>query len=273
MDTSAIVMGFQYDHYSTSEAQNTLVHLLGMMRIEEFKNFTELGVIKALKYHTIAGHTSPMRFHSVLQSARQDWAKKLVHQKTEFVDTLKIFGVDVKIGSKQAKDGRKRHSRSRGMLGIALSPHVVINLKPIGDRWRNPSSLYAGVEDLRELLHKVKHRKLDGNIVQKHGGSKQVGFKQLGPGVETGVHEVSNNDTAVAQRRLEDQQPEEKTNTDCLVKEQEKEYQTGWKIKTGNVLDFFNQRSTQQCTGSMQVLYGFEFEVEPLGDHTFEVEP
>ncbi|GJU08026.1 retrovirus-related pol polyprotein from transposon TNT 1-94 [Tanacetum coccineum] len=33
---------------------------------------------------------------------------------------------------------------------------------------------------------------------------------------------VSNDDTAVAQRRLEDKQPEEKTNTDCLVKEQEK---------------------------------------------------
>ncbi|GKB33321.1 hypothetical protein Tco_0872722 [Tanacetum coccineum] len=91
--------------------------------------------------------------------------------------------------------------------------------------------------------------KLDGNIVQKHGGSKQV------PGVEIGVHgvhdekrvwfevelqgaqgdrdaevfQVSNDDTAVAQRRLEDEQPEEKTNTDCLVKEQEKEYQTGWK--------------------------------------------
>ncbi|GKB54067.1 hypothetical protein Tco_0904820 [Tanacetum coccineum] len=32
--------------------------------------------------------------------------------------------------------------------------------------------------------------KLDGNIVQKHEGSKQVGFKQLGPGVETEVHEV-----------------------------------------------------------------------------------
>ncbi|GKA19944.1 hypothetical protein Tco_0699859 [Tanacetum coccineum] len=45
--------------------------------------------------------------------------------------------------------------------------------------------------------------------------------------------QVSNNDTAVAQRWLEDKQPEEKTNTDCLVKEQEKEYQTGWKIKTG----------------------------------------
>ncbi|GJV78981.1 hypothetical protein Tco_1514851 [Tanacetum coccineum] len=110
--------------------------------------------------------------------------------------------------------------------------------------------------------------KLDGNIVQKHGGSKQVGlkqlgskqvgfkqlghkqvgFKQLGPGVETGSHrvqdeksilfevelqgaqgdreaevfQVSNDDTAVAQRRLEDKQLEEKTNTDCLVKEREK---------------------------------------------------
>ncbi|GKA39449.1 zinc finger, CCHC-type containing protein [Tanacetum coccineum] len=118
--------------------------------------------------------------------------------------------------------------------------------------------------------------KLDGNIVQKHGGSKQVGFKQLGPGVETGVHgvhdekrvwfevelqgaqgdreaevfQVSNDDTAVAQRRLEDKQPEEKINTDCLVKEKEKEYQPGWKIKTGNVLDFCNQRSTQQCMKS-----------------------
>ncbi|GJW43704.1 hypothetical protein Tco_0072503 [Tanacetum coccineum] len=116
---------------------------------------------------------------------------------------------------------------------------------------------------------------------------------------------------------------------DCLVKEQEKEYQTGWKIKTGNVLDSCNQRPTQQCMksviakhlgvarihqqnglvdetnvtlfakvvlyrnmgfnesgeykktsiasgvgrGSMHVLHVFEFEVEPLRDHTFEVEP
>ncbi|GJV56441.1 hypothetical protein Tco_1457446 [Tanacetum coccineum] len=100
--------------------------------------------------------------------------------------------------------------------------------------------------------------KLVGNIVQKHGGSKQVGFKQLGvkqvgfkqlgPGVEIGVHgvqvdkhiwfevelqgaqgnrkakvfQVCNDDAAVAQRWLEDKQLEEKTNTDCLVKEQEK---------------------------------------------------
>nr|GEU39460.1 expansin-like A1 [Tanacetum cinerariifolium] len=95
-------------------------------------------------------------------------------------------------------------------------------------------------------------KKLNENIVQKHEGSKQVrlkqlgskkvGFKQLGPGGETRFHRVqdekcvwfevelqgaqrdckaevfqlSNNDTAVAQRRLEYKQPEEKTNTDCL---------------------------------------------------------
>nr|GEU98558.1 hypothetical protein [Tanacetum cinerariifolium] len=59
-----------------------------------------------------------------------------------------------------------------------------------------------GVEDLRELLHKQRVKrmdsmntrlnieKLDGNIVQKYGGSKQVGFKQLGSSVETGVHGV-----------------------------------------------------------------------------------
>nr|GEU62871.1 zinc finger, CCHC-type [Tanacetum cinerariifolium] len=91
-------------------------------------------------------------------------------------------------------------------------------------------------------------KKLDGNIVEKHGGSKQVVFKQLGPCVETGVYEV--HDEKLAQRRLEDKQPGERTNTDCLVKEQEKEYQAGWKIKMGNVLDFCNQRSTQQCTKS-----------------------
>ncbi|GKB32541.1 hypothetical protein Tco_0871942 [Tanacetum coccineum] len=64
------------------------------------------------------------------------------------------------------------------------------------------------------------------------------------------VFQVSNDDTVVAQRWLEDKQPKEKTNTDCLVKEQDKEYQTGWKIKTGNVPNSCNQRSTQQCTKS-----------------------
>ena len=100
--------------------------------------------------------------------------------------------------------------------------------------------------------------KLDGNIVQKHGGSKQVGFKQIGQkqvgfkqlglGVKTRVHGVhvqkrvwfevklqgaqenceaeviqeSNDHAVVAQRKLEVKQLEEKTNTDCLENEQEK---------------------------------------------------
>nr|GEW98441.1 hypothetical protein [Tanacetum cinerariifolium] len=51
-------------------------------------------------------------------------------------------------------------------------------------------------------------------------------------------------------RQLEDKQPEEKTHTDCLVKGQKKEYQTGWKIKMDNVFDSCNQRSTQQCMKS-----------------------
>ncbi|GJX48239.1 hypothetical protein Tco_0273429 [Tanacetum coccineum] len=170
---------------------------------------------------------------------------------------------------------------------------------------------------------------------------------------EAKVFRVSNEYIAVAQRRLKDKQPKEKKNTDCLVKEQEKEYQTRWKTKMGNVLDSCNQRSTQQCiksgvakhlgvvglqqqnglvdetnvtlfaklrssayhksivgsklwrlddvtskvvlyknmdfnesgeykktfigsgvgTGSMQVLHEFEFEMEQLGDHTFEMKP
>nr|GEU34137.1 zinc finger, CCHC-type [Tanacetum cinerariifolium] len=178
--------------------------------------------------------------------------------------------------------------------------------------------------------------KLDGNIVQKYGGSKQVGFKKLGPGVETGVHrvhdgkriwfevelqrakgdreaevfQVSNDDTAVAQRRSKDKKPEDKTNTDCLVKEQEKKYQTygrsirgynnrieettrstylvnrspssaiGFKKPIDMNMSFNESREYKKTfigsgvgTCSMQVLHGFKFEVELLGDHTFEVEP
>ncbi|GJX39804.1 hypothetical protein Tco_0253107 [Tanacetum coccineum] len=87
-----------------------------------------------------------------------------------------------------------------------------------------------GVEDLRE----VKHRKARWEYCTKAWRFK-VGFKQLGPGVEAGIHEVhdekrvlfgvelqgahgdreaevfqvSNDDTAVAQRWLEDKQPKD----------------------------------------------------------------
>nr|GEY40075.1 zinc finger, CCHC-type [Tanacetum cinerariifolium] len=90
-------------------------------------------------------------------------------------------------------------------------------------------------------------------------GSRQ-GVKDLREGAqgdrEAEVFQVSNDDTTMAQRRLEDKQSEKKTNTDCLVKEQEKEYQTRWKIKTGNVLDSCNQKSIQQCMKS-GVLQGY----------------
>ncbi|GJW92342.1 zinc finger, CCHC-type containing protein [Tanacetum coccineum] len=136
--------------------------------------------------------------------------------------------------------------------------------------WKPSKSSYlVGVCDSTRL----NIEKLDGNIVQKYGGSKQVRFKQLGPGVETGVHgvhdekrvwfevelqgaqgdreaeifQVSNDDTAVAQIRLEDK--EEKDKHGLLGKGAEKGI-SGWKIKTGNVLDSCNQRSTQQCLKS-----------------------
>ncbi|GJR05502.1 zinc finger, CCHC-type containing protein [Tanacetum coccineum] len=260
-------------------------------------------------------------------------------------------------------------------------------------------------------------KKLDVNIVQNHGGSKQVGLKQLGPGVETRVHgvhdekrvwfevelqgaqgdreanvfQVSNDDTAVAQRRLKDKKPKENTNTECLRSTQQCmksraakhlgvagiQQQNGlvdetnvtlfakvrcFLIQSGLSKVFWEEDTTRstylvnrspssairfkkpidmlgffcwlaiikqgilepvkvKCiflgyhksivgnklwrlddvtskvvlyinmgfnesgeykktfigsgvgTGSMQVLHGFEFEVEPLGDHTFEVEP
>ncbi|GJT62510.1 hypothetical protein Tco_1006043 [Tanacetum coccineum] len=72
--------------------------------------------------------------------------------------------------------------------------------------------------------------KLDGNIVQNHGCSKQIGFKQLGY-KQVGFKQLG----PVAQSRLEDKQPEEKTNTDYLVKEQEKVH-LGIKVGANNTV-------------------------------------
>ncbi|GJW49885.1 hypothetical protein Tco_0091236 [Tanacetum coccineum] len=62
----------------------------------------------------------------------------------------------------------------------------------------------------------------------KQLGHKQVGFKQLAPELqvaqgdrEAEVFQVSNDDAAVAQKRLEDKQLKEKTNMDFLVKDKE----------------------------------------------------
>ncbi|GJT95790.1 hypothetical protein Tco_1091308 [Tanacetum coccineum] len=84
---------------------------------------------------------------------------------------------------------------------------------------------------MTSLITRFDIEKLDGNIVKNYGGSKQVGLKQLGSKQvgfkqlgdhEAEVFQVSNDDDAVAQRRLGDKQLEERTNTDCLVKESDK---------------------------------------------------
>nr|GEV15275.1 zinc finger, CCHC-type [Tanacetum cinerariifolium] len=89
-----------------------------------------------------------------------------------------------------------------------------------------------------DLLHLTKEQEGIFCLGYKVRDNKFLGVQGAQGDLEAEVFQVSNDDTVVAQIRLEDKQPEEKTNTDCLVKEQEKEYQIGWKIKTGNVLIF-----------------------------------
>ncbi|GKA72195.1 hypothetical protein Tco_0778411, partial [Tanacetum coccineum] len=148
-------------------------------------------------------------------------------------------------------------------------------------------------------IDRLNIEKLDENIIQKHGGSKQVGFKQLGPGVETGVHEVhvekrvwfevelqgaqgdreagvfqvSNDDTAVAQRWLEDKQPEEKTNTNWSgkgisdwVEDQDGSSTYSWDTVKGIV----SNKLWRLDDVTSKVLQGDEFEVEPQESHTFK---
>ncbi|GKD09182.1 hypothetical protein Tco_1188867 [Tanacetum coccineum] len=90
----------------------------------------------------------------------------------------------------------------------------------------------------RELLQQVNSQKVKRLAKGVHGvhDEKRVWFEVELQGAQgdhkAEVFQVSNDDTAVAQRRLKDKQYEEKTNMDYLVKDEKKEYQTGWKIKT-----------------------------------------
>ncbi|GJS04551.1 hypothetical protein Tco_0321059 [Tanacetum coccineum] len=96
--------------------------------------------------------------------------------------------------------------------------------------------------------------KLDGNIVQKHEGSKQVGFKQLGPGVETEVHEVHDEKRVWFEVELQGAHGDREAEV--------------FRIHQQNgLVDEINM------TLFAKVLQGVKFEVEPQEDHTFEVEP
>ncbi|GJT64964.1 hypothetical protein Tco_1016444 [Tanacetum coccineum] len=93
---------------------------------------------------------------------------------------------------------------------------------------------------------KLNIENLDGNIVQKHEGSKQVGFKQLGPGVETGVHGVQDEKRVWFEVELQGAQGNHETEDFSGAGKGI----SGWKIKTGIVLDSCNQMSTQQSMKS-----------------------
>nr|GEX10440.1 retrotransposon protein, putative, Ty1-copia subclass [Tanacetum cinerariifolium] len=107
------------------------------------------------------------------------------------------------------------------------------------------------------------------------------------------VFHVSNDDTAAAQKRLEDKQPEEKTNTDCLSGLSKVFWAEDTTMSTylvnrspSSAIEFkkpidmnmgFHESGEYKKTfigsgvgtGSVQVLQGVEFEVEPREDHTF----
>nr|GEY39037.1 hypothetical protein [Tanacetum cinerariifolium] len=96
--------------------------------------------------------------------------------------------------------------------------------------------------------------KLDGNIIQKHGGSKQIGLKQLGS-KQVGFKKLGNRIPWMAQRRLEDKQPEEKTNTDCLVKEQENKHLD---VKLGANITVTGVHGQEGAEGNVAVKNKFE---------------
>ncbi|GJU79063.1 protein kinase-like domain, concanavalin A-like lectin/glucanase domain protein [Tanacetum coccineum] len=131
---------------------------------------------------------------AVASMSRQDWAKKLVHRKTKFVDTLKLLGVDVKIGSRllvqlvcgkrlsrrdrqqltkllgiilnKAKDGGNSHSRSRVVEDITLvfDPRVsqVVLRKPFVELSNMTYDSSLGVVKLtkgdEEIAYKMPHK-------------------------------------------------------------------------------------------------------------------
>ncbi|GJZ94706.1 hypothetical protein Tco_0666909 [Tanacetum coccineum] len=94
---------------------------------------------------------------------------------------------------------------------------------------------------------------------------------------EAEVFQVSNDDTAVAQRRLEDKQLKGRQATDFGLHKCLKRL---WLSVLYRNMGFNESGEYKKTfigsgagTGSMQVLHEFEFEEEPLGDHTFKVEP
>ncbi|GKB58465.1 zinc finger, CCHC-type containing protein [Tanacetum coccineum] len=92
--------------------------------------------------------------------------------------------------------------------------------------WHNGSSFILEdvryVPRLRRSLISLGTLEKEGYTVKMQMGRIKVELHGAQGNREDEVFHVSNDDAAVAQRQLEDKQLEEKTNTDCLVNEQEK---------------------------------------------------
>ncbi|GKC30759.1 zinc finger, CCHC-type containing protein [Tanacetum coccineum] len=155
-------------------------------------------------------------------------------------------------GLVQLGDNRTCTIKGTGKVKIQLHDGSSFILKDV----RYVPGLRRSLISLGTLKKEGYTMKMQMGIIKHRGskqvglnqlGSKQVGFKQLGLSVETGVQgvqvekrvwfevelrgaqrdreaggfQVNTDDAAVAQRRLEDKQLEEKTNMDCLVNGQE----------------------------------------------------
>ncbi|GKB81728.1 hypothetical protein Tco_0948623 [Tanacetum coccineum] len=108
---------------------------------------------------------------------------------------------------------------------VRLGDNRTCTIKGIG---KVKIQLYDGssfiLEDVR-YVPGLRRNLISLGILEKEGYTMKMQMGRIKGAQgdhEAEVFQVSNDDATVAQRRLEDKQPEEKTNMDCLVKEQKK---------------------------------------------------
>nr|GEX61144.1 zinc finger, CCHC-type [Tanacetum cinerariifolium] len=110
-------------------------------------------------------------------------------------------------GGNDARDSERTDSDDDEILHIDLESHQRdLQLEVRKERYSRSKLLFQNLH----ILFKV-------DFDQGFKGLRLSSFARV-----LGFVKVSNDDTAIAQRRLKDKQPEEKTNMDCLVKEQVK---------------------------------------------------
>nr|GEW17936.1 zinc finger, CCHC-type [Tanacetum cinerariifolium] len=123
-------------------------------------------------------------------------------------------------------NSQKRLHSSSDLLLISMSIYTTLTFQL--DFCRRYIDLESHWRDLQLEVHRERYSRsklLFQNLQILFKVDFDLGFKGLRLSSFArvlGFIKVSNDDTVVAQRRLEDKQLEEKKNTDCLVKEQEK---------------------------------------------------